>query len=466
MAALCGALLIMLSPGTARAVPSAEMVMDARTGQVLFARNADTPLHPASLTKMMTLYVTFEAVRNGEISMDTMVRVSKHAASEPPSSLGLKAGQQIALRYLVRAAAVKSANDAATAIAEAIGGSEPAFAQRMTRTARALGMKNSTFKNAHGLTESGHLSSAHDMTILGRHLLYDYPEYYNLFSRRSTNAGIKTVTSHNRILDSYSGADGIKTGYTQAAGFNLVASAQRGDTRIIATVFGGKSSSARNAKVAQLLDLGFRDAPNSAPLRKPAPPAYAGGDSDKESIPAGKTVRVAGTVVASLRPMSRPGSANASADTELVARADTAPDADIIAAAVAEAILSSSDGEAPAQAPRPEMRPGALRDELIAARAEAAQQPEELEVVSRVSGSGDRHWGINVGRYTNRYDAEKVLLRTALSEMETLDGSVRKVVNGPRGFDANFLGMTEGKADLACRRLKARNVTCNLIGPS
>ncbi|MCB2138840.1 MAG: D-alanyl-D-alanine carboxypeptidase, partial [Rhodobacteraceae bacterium] len=130
-----------------------------------------------SLTKMMTLYIAFEAIERGEISLDTKVTVSKHAASQPPSRLGLKPGQKIALRYLIRAAAIKSANDAATAIGEAIEGSEPAFAKRMTRTARALGMSKTTFRNANGLTTEGHLSTAHDMTILGRQLFYDFPQY-------------------------------------------------------------------------------------------------------------------------------------------------------------------------------------------------------------------------------------------------------------------------------------------------
>lgn len=155
------------------AAPYAAMVMDARTGEVLHSRNADTRLHPASLTKMMTLYVAFEAIRLGEISLDTSVRISRFAASEPPSKLGLRSGQKIKLRYLIRAAAVKSANDAATAIGEAISGSEAAFAKRMTRTARALGMTNTTFRNAHGLTQSGHLSTARDMTVMGRRLFFD-----------------------------------------------------------------------------------------------------------------------------------------------------------------------------------------------------------------------------------------------------------------------------------------------------
>jgi D-alanyl-D-alanine carboxypeptidase len=159
------------------AAPYAALVMDARTGEVLHSRNADTRLHPASLTKMMTLYIAFQAVERGEIGLDTEVTITREAANEPPSKLGLRAGQKIRLRYLLRAAAVKSANDAATAIGVALEGSEAAFARRMNRMAEAMGMTRTTFRNAHGLTESGHLSTARDMTILGRHVIYDFPEY-------------------------------------------------------------------------------------------------------------------------------------------------------------------------------------------------------------------------------------------------------------------------------------------------
>ena len=245
--ARCGLFLISIMvclAAPAGAAPYAAMVMDARSGEVLHSRNADTRLHPASLTKMMTLYVAFQAVEHGELTMDTVITITAKAASEPPSKLGLYTGQKIKFRYLVRAAAVKSANDAATAIGIAISGSEAAFARRMNRTAAALGMTRTTFKNAHGLTENGHLSTARDMTILGRQLFFDYPEYYNLFSRISTDAGIREVANTNRrFLDAYKGADGIKTGYTRAAGFNLVASAERDGERIIATMFGGRSLS-------------------------------------------------------------------------------------------------------------------------------------------------------------------------------------------------------------------------------
>lgn len=450
--------LCVLVPLSVSAAPYAALVMDARTGEVLHSRNADTRLHPASLTKMMTLYIVFEAVRNGEISLDTKIRISKHAAAEPPSKLGLRAGQHIALRYLIRGAAVKSANDAATALGEAISGSEAAFARRMTRTAKALGMTRTTFKNAHGLTETGHLSTARDMTLLGRHLLYDFPQYYNLFSRKTTNAGIKTVNNTNRrLLAAYRGADGIKTGYTRAAGFNLVASAERGKTRIIATVFGGKSSVSRNAKVAELLDLGFRRAPSHAPLRRPGRPLYVGNVAP-QIAPSGKTIRLVGAVLKSLRPVAR--SAAFTAKLANSASTSTTTDHDkfraginaAVAAAGATISMSTLDGRA-----------RAIDTEIV--RAPLLIEPEQ-EIVTRLSTSGGQNWGINVGRYTTRFQAEKVLIRTALAEMSTLDGSLRKVRHSSRGFDATFMGMSRETADQACRRLQARNVTCFMIDPS
>ncbi|MCP4206821.1 MAG: D-alanyl-D-alanine carboxypeptidase [Shimia sp.] len=439
-----------LTPMVSLAAPYAAMVIDARDGKVLHSRNADTRLHPASLTKMMTLYIAMEAVENGEISLDTKVKISKNAAAEPPSKLGLQAGQRIALRYLIRAAAVKSANDAATAIGEAIEGSEAAFARRMNRTAKALGMSNTTFKNMHGLTETGHMSTARDMTTLGRHVLYDYPDYYNLFSRRSTSAGIKTVNNTNRrLLAAYKGADGIKTGYTRAAGFNLVASAERGNKRVIATVFGGRSTATRNAKVAELLDLGFNRSASRVALRKPSLPAYQG-----KTQPVGKTIRVATAVKKSLRPVLRPTTTDEKQPSSVATAA--MPEESVVAAAtviehdIQSALLQAQDNTGV----------------TLASLKEEPSPPPQPKVVTRISTAGGRHWGINVGRYTSRFAAEKMLLKTALAEMATLDGSLRKVVKNSRGFEANFLGMTKETADLACRRLQARQVTCYTLGPS
>ena len=465
---------MLAAPIRASAAPYAAMVMDARTGEVLHSRNADTALHPASLTKMMTLYVAFQAIERGEITLDTPVRISRLAASEPPSKLGLRQGQTIALRFLLRAAAVKSANDAATAIGEAISGSESAFATRMNRTARAMGMRNTNFLNAHGLTQSGHMSTARDMTILGRHVIYDFPQYYNLFSRRSADAGVATVRHTNRRwLNAYEGGDGIKTGYTRAAGFNLVASAQRGQERVIATVFGGSSTAARNARITELMDMGFNRAPSRATIQRPNPPAAMLSSANGAQGNAGKVVRVSGLVTQSIRPVARPTSAPVEPEV-LVAAIDTdvinAAIADSVNAALAEALVATTPTPEPVQvamnvAPvvTPVARP-ATETQVAALAPQPAIADTQPQVVTRISTSGGRHWGVNVGRYNSRYDAERVLLRVALNEMSTLDGSLRRVVQRSGGFDANFMGLTRDGADLACRRLQARGTTCFMIG--
>ncbi|MBU2994242.1 D-alanyl-D-alanine carboxypeptidase family protein [Octadecabacter sp. 1_MG-2023] len=450
-------LLAALAPATGRAAPYAAMVMDARTGEVLHSRNADTQLHPASLTKMMTLYIAFQAIERGEISLDDMVTITPLAANEPPSKLGLVTGQRIQFRYLIRAAGVKSANDAATAIGIALEGNEAAFARRMTATAQAMGMSRTTFRNAHGLTEAGHLSTARDMTVLGRHIIYDYPQYYNIFGRITTDAGVREVANTNRrFLNAYRGADGIKTGYTRAAGFNLVASAERGQERIIATMFGGSSTAARNARVAELLDMGFARAPSTARIDRPRPvgPQSAGADTPAPGTTA-RTVRVNGLVARSLRPQAR-----AVPDVPEVAEALVAVNADAVQDVVADVIQTAA--AAPEASEAPPSRPS---DVVLAAVQQASPTPNEPEIVTRISTSGSRLWGVNVGRYGSRYQAERVLLRVALNEMSTLDGSLRRVNQSSRGFDANFMGLTRDGAERACARLQARGTTCFMIGP-
>ncbi len=622
-----------------QAAPFAAIVVDARTGEVLLEDNADARLHPASLTKMMTLYIAFQEIEAGRLSLDTKVTVTKYAASQPPSRLGLKPGQKIALRYLIRAAAVKSANDAASAIGDHISGDHVAFAKRMTRTAKQLGMASTTFRNANGLTADGHLSTARDMNTLGRHLFYDFPQYYNIFSRRTADAGVATVTNTNsRFLDAYEGADGIKTGYTSAAGFNLTASAVRGNKRIIATVFGGTSTANRNAKMKELMDIGFGAAKNRVkeqPPQAPSAPAeealiasttHAIDDLDAEGG-AAKTVRVSGAVTSSPRPKARPvaptvpdavaiamadGIADALAEataepppegtlefqaaaiasgespvaaeapipeavaeTQIAAAApdaetaalpdgsleaqaaalaaNTAPVADlapdlaeeavVIAAAdpgladvkpmprpeaaaetveaavaadaeaTAEAVLPVEElqvaaapelvvtdpGTDPAADPAPEdttLTTGLLAEitdvetvagatastppdtQLAAAAAlpdrqapifdsvevAAAETEPTQEVVVVMSTSGGRHFGVNVGEYPSRYEAERALLKTALAESATLNEGLRKTAQSNGSWRASFLGLTEEQAELACRRLRARAVPCETVG--
>ena len=422
----------------------AAMVMDARNGEILHSENANKRLHPASLTKMMTLYVVFQAVENGEISLDKKVKISRHAASEPPSKLGLRPGQKVRLRYLIRAAAVKSANDAATALGEAVEGSEAAFARRMNRTAQAMGMTRTTFKNAHGLTESGHMSTAHDMTILGRHLFYDFPDYYNLFARKTTSAGSTQVRNTNRrFLNHYRGADGIKTGYTRAAGYNLVASANRNGERIITTVFGGRSTTTRNAQVAKLMDLGFKKAPRNVRTQKPQPPTYS----------AIVQVSPAKSISKSLRPKIRPK--NNESDI-------------LIATNVYRSDILSALKQAQMASKQVKQASGSYTNVLFSSEPQPAYNIEVVEhpkTISRLTSSGQKDWGIDVGTYPNRFTADKVLIKTALSEMISLEGSLRKVVKNKYGFRATFLGLSENKAGQACKRLRNRNISCDIISP-
>ncbi|WP_420493654.1 serine hydrolase [Roseibaca sp. Y0-43] len=605
--------------------------MDARNGEVIHARNHDTRLHPASLTKMMTLYIAFEAVKHGEVGLDTKFKVSRRATRTECVCLGLREGQTISLRYLIRAAALRSANDAAVVIAEGISGSVEAFAERMTRTARAMGMNNSTFKNPHGLTQAGHMSTARDMTILGRQLFFDYPQYFNIFSRRSDFAGVANVPNTNRrFLDAYQGANGIKTGYTRAAGFNLTASAQRGSKHIITTMFGGSSTAARNARVAELMDLGFSRAKSRVAVRPPATPAYQGratlvaekprnGDDDPNA--GAKTIRIVTAVRTSLRPRARPApqvpeevlvavvegvdlSVSQTAEeltlTELapeeldisppprpeavaeaidlsVAEAagfgiadpadlDALEDADAAAMDLAEAEAAAQPEESAEEipvflaeaAPLPEPDPA---PEAAATRVAEASEPVQTEailletaplaeatapaplivaqnegppadmlwtgapesflpgatdsaldmnvdldvtvappvieesgiiltrseatdeefhtaviaesfhapatqIISRVSTSDDaRLWGISLGAFNSRHDAERSLITVKMAEAQALSSGISRIRQTSGRFEASFAGLTEGEADRACARLSARGMDCSVARP-
>ena len=436
------AVAVIVAPVSLWAAPFAAYVIDARTGEVLYSKNADTRLHPASLTKMMTLYIAFQEIEAGRLSLDTMVTVSANAAKQPPSRLGLKPGQKIAMRYLIRAAAVKSANDAAAAIGDHISGNEAKFAARMTRTAKSLGMSSTTFKNANGLTREGHMSTAHDMTTLGRHLLYDFPQYYNLFSRRTADAGIAHVASTNRrFLDAYEGADGIKTGYTVPAGFNLTASAKRGNKRIIATVFGATSTASRNAKVAELLDLGFARAPGKVRTEKPEPPmlmaeadsegsgteeqAAATEESDDEAVALAAAAAAKATAAAreapqlagltrSPRPQARPVVApqEAEPETQLAAAAPADADADAEAIAQAVAQVTAPVPATPAQE-RPTTRPAARPEPEPEAVEVAAVQPETQAMFAEAADESVISQG-------DTEPSGPVFIQTATAQPETL----------------------------------------------
>jgi D-alanyl-D-alanine carboxypeptidase len=232
----------------------AVIVVDANSGQVLHSEDADGIRHPASLAKMMTLYILFGDIEAGRLSLDDPLPVSAHAAGQPASKLGLRAGEMIPVRAAIEAIAVRSANDAAVVVAEAIAGSEPAFAARMTTKARELGMRRTRFTNASGLPDPQQVTTARDMAILARALQTRFPGHYAVFSRREMAWAGRTHDNTNKLIGVVDGVDGIKTGYIRASGYNLVASARRGDDRVIVIVMGGKSGDTRDAEVAALID--------------------------------------------------------------------------------------------------------------------------------------------------------------------------------------------------------------------
>lgn len=244
--AFCGAT-------SASASKYAAIVVDANTGKTLFASNGDAPRYPASLTKMMTLYMIFEAMDAGKVNKNTRIPFSAHAASRPPTKLGVRAGGSITVETAIYALVTKSANDASAAVAEYFGGTESGFARQMTDKARALGMSKTTFRNASGLPDSGQRTTARDMATLGIALREHFPHHYHYFATRSFKFGKARMGNHNKLLGRIKGVDGIKTGYIRASGFNLVSSVKTGGRSIVAVVMGGRTGRSRDAHMAELI---------------------------------------------------------------------------------------------------------------------------------------------------------------------------------------------------------------------
>ena len=252
---LCVVMVLFLRITSAFAGPN--LVFDPRTGDVLYSANAGDKWYPASLTKMMTLYMTFEALEQGRLRLDQPLKVSRRAAGQTPSRLGLKAGQTITVNQVILAMVTKSANDAATVVAEALGGTEIEFAQMMTDRAHRLGMVRTRFTNATGLHNRRQRSTARDMSTLAMSLMADFPQFYHYFSTPEFSYSGRRHQNHNGMLDTYRGTDGIKTGYTRASGFNLVVSVERNDRRLVGVIFGGRSPRSRDVHLRQLMDQAF-----------------------------------------------------------------------------------------------------------------------------------------------------------------------------------------------------------------
>lgn len=426
------------------AAPYAAIVLDMRTGRTVYEHHADRQQHPASLTKLMTLYLTFEAIESGQLGLDQKVRVSKHAALQPASKLYLKAGQRVSIRHLIRAAAIKSANDAAMVLSEAVGGSQRRFAEMMTAKARELGMTRTRFRNPHGLTSDGHLSTARDMSRLGRALYFHFPEYYNVFGRKYAYAAGKRVNTTNRLLHSYNGAEGMKTGYTRAAGYNLLATASRGTQRVMAVILGGKSSAWRNQRMASLLDRGFRETPR---LAREIPPSSGGGRSI--------------LVVEAPLPEAKPGTTPTG-----IAAIAAVLDTPARAAVPTSAVLASTSAFAPVRSETPPRRAGSTAGE---ARRRVARAGDSSAARGPVPDARPG-WSVQLGAFRDEAAAVARLNSVTLADLPMLSGGVpviarEKTRSGRQMYKVRVTSLDQVDARAACATVKRAGSDCLAIAP-
>lgn len=404
------------------------IVFEPETGRVLREVRSTVKLHPASLTKMMTLYLTFEALENGKLRLDQKLRVSRHAARMPAMEVGLRRGDRITVRDAIRSAAVHSANDSAVVLAEAIGGSERAFARRMTEKARELEMRDTVFKNATGFTARGHLTTARDMAILARRLWMDFPQYYNVFSKTSVRVRGRRLGATNGLLGE-PGVDGIKTGYTRAAGYNLAASAEREGKRISVVLLGGRTKDRRNRAVADLLDDGFVRLEQLGPMIWPTP----------RPRPEAVWARLKPAPGPAPIPTPRPEPEAASAEVAAAAE----PEAPIETAAIETADAPKATASVAASAKR------RLREDA----------PK---------------WAVQLGAFFYRHQARSLMAKVVAEKSPGLIHGFRSIVTGvteSRSGKARtvhrvrFTGLSEDQAREACRALLAKHTACALVPP-
>lgn len=277
-----GLILGMLAAHPAAASTSS-IIINAENGEILSSSNPDTLRYPASLTKVMTLYIAFDALNKGLIKMSDELPVSRHAANMSPSRLGLRPGQKIKVETCIKALVVKSANDCAAVLAEGLGYTEENFAKTMTKVAHELGMKNTTFKNASGLPNKAQKTTARDMALLGAAMYHHFPEYYKLFSMKSFTYNGQKIYTHNHLLKTFKGADGMKTGFTNAAGYNIITSAQRDGQRVIAVTMGHNTLRLRDTTVAKMMEKGLKKLAMDEKVKTSG--MYANLDSKSVNIP-------------------------------------------------------------------------------------------------------------------------------------------------------------------------------------
>jgi D-alanyl-D-alanine carboxypeptidase len=453
------------------------IVVDANSGAVMQATNADSPRHPASLTKIMTLYLLFERLEAGKIKLTTEMPVSAHAAAQAPSKLGLKPGQSIAVGTAIRAIVTKSANDVAVIVAEALAGDEPEFARLMTAKAHALGMQQTTYRNASGLPDDQQITTAGDQAILGRAIQDRFPNYYHYFATRTFAYHGKMMRNHNHLLGRVDGVDGIKTGYIHDSGFNIVTSVRRNNRHIVVVVFGGRTAEARDVRVRSMIDNNI----NIAAFKRTAPPVVEGWASagtrakdGREKVAAATPVpHHAAPVPGSTDPIKpnpvktyamRVGAMRTAALSPLPpdsGKLKPAPAASRPASITTMAIVKR---DAP---PPPGAKPGVLGvlpaklasagDGVLVATGSAAL------AAKRHSG----HWMIQVGAFDDENEAKQRLAAAqgkAIEQLGQADPFTERVAKGDKTlYRARFTGLDKDQAQIACKHLKRSEIPCMLL---
>ncbi|MBF0356910.1 MAG: D-alanyl-D-alanine carboxypeptidase [Alphaproteobacteria bacterium] len=426
--------LILSPPAQAREVRYASIVVDANSGEVLHSVNPNQRNFPASLTKLMTLYLVFDELKHKRLKLTDRITFTDNAEAQAPSKLGLHAGQSITVEQGILALVTRSANDVAVAFAEHIGGTEEDFSRLMTAKARALGMSRSTFVNASGLPNSEQLSTAHDMATLARAHIQQFPEYYAYFQVRKFRFNGQTIFSHNRMLQSYKGAEGMKTGYIRASGFNLVAAAKRDGRRLVGVVFGGDTASQRDRQMAHLLDKGFS---TSSTGRSKLNQIGDEPDNDAEGeIQPGAPIDMA----------EAPASPTASAPVRHVISMPAANSSSEVRVAAA----SAGSGLLSVPSPKSNLK-----------LSKASVSDEDASAAT---------WSIQVGAFS-RYGAALSAASDAQRKLAKAVPSGRALVTSHRAhgqtvYRARLTGISESQARTACKRLDGSSrSTCHVVAP-
>jgi len=425
----------------------AAIVVDAKTGEVLYEQSPDAHRYPASITKIMTMYLAFEELSNGKLSLTDNLVVSPHAAAQAPSKIGIRQGGTIPVGDAMNAIAVKSANDMAVAMAEKMGGTESHFAEMMTAKAKQLGMNNTQFVNASGLPDTRQLSTARDISILSRAVLRDYPQYYTYFSKREFTWKGQTTKNHNHLLGQMPGVDGIKTGFTNASGFNLAASAVRDNRRLIAVVMGGSSTAARDSHVADLLDAGF-----TVLHRREEGQTTTIAQNLREPAPVGVVERP---------PTEQGDGEQASMHIVVDGKAPATP-----AAPKLQAKVDASEKMSCKRVLRHHHRVTkcvklAVNDGVQAGKPTAAGKTDKA--VAKAEDAG--HWQVQLGAYKNSTLARHQLAAFNRKFADALAPSEGHVEHSSGNYRVRFAGLSADRAKEACTSIKSQGQDCMTLRP-